>query len=182
MALDMTMALFRPALKYAMEKNGHGKALGHRMTRIERGEICLEFPYKEEVVGNPLTGVVHGGVIASLLDIACGSAAMTVLSTPAVAPTMDLRLDYMHPAEPRKPIYVEAKVYRKTSNVIFCRGLAWQDDKENPIAHCVANFMKVDSKSINFSAIAVTQLRRMLPWGKGAYSEEKTNGNGKSGQ
>lgn len=170
MAFDMTMALFRPALKYAMEKNGHGKTLGLKMTEINRGEINLVFPYKEEVIGNPLTGVVHGGVIVSLLDTACGSAAMTVLSTPAVAPTMDLRLDYMHPAEPNKPIYVEAKVYRQTSNVIFCRGLAWQEDKENPIAHCVANFMKVDSKSINFSAIAVTQLRRLMPWGKSGDS------------
>ena len=172
MAFDMTMALFRPALKYAMEKNGHGKALGHRMTSIERGEICLEFLYREEVVGNPLTGVVHGGVIVSLLDIACGSAAMTVLSTPAVAPTMDLRLDYMHPAEPHKPIYVEAKVYRKTSNVIFCRGLAWQDDKENPIAHCVANFMKLDAKSTRFGAIAVTKLRRMVSWGRSNDNSE----------
>jgi uncharacterized protein (TIGR00369 family) len=116
--------------------------------------------------------VVHGGVIVSLIDTACGSAAMTVLKTPAVAPTMDLRLDYMHPAEPNKPIYVEAKVYRQTSNVIFCRGLAWQDDKENPIAHGIANFMKVDSKSINFSAIAITQLRRLMPWGRSADSDK----------
>ena len=174
MAFDMTMALFRPALKYAMEKNGHGKTLGLKMTEINRGEINLVFPYNEEVVGNPLTGVVHGGVIVSLLDTACGSAAMTVLNTPAVAPTMDLRLDYMHPAEPHKPIYVEAKVYRQTSNVIFCRVLAWQEDKENPIAHCVANFMKVDSKSINFSAIAVTQLRRLMPWGQRSSSEQES--------
>ena len=174
MAFDMTMALFRPALKYAMEKNGHGKTLGLKMTEINRGQINLTFPYKEEVVGNPLTGVVHGGVIVSLLDTACGSAAMTVLTTPAVAPTMDLRLDYMHPAEPYKSIYVEAKVYRQTSNVIFCRGLAWQEDKENPIAHCVANFMKVDSKSISFSAIAVNQLRRLITWGERSSSEQES--------
>ncbi len=173
MAFDMTMALFRPALKYAMEKNGHGKTLGLKMTGINRGEINLVFPYKEEVIGNPLTGVIHGGIIVSLLDTACGSAAMTVLNTPAVTPTIDLRLDYMHPAEPNKPIYVEAKVYRQTSNVIFCRGLAWQEDKENPIAHCVANFMKVDSKSINFSAIAITQLRRLMPWGQKSASSDQ---------
>ena len=77
---------------------------------------------------------------------------------------MDLRLDYMRPAQPRKPIYVEAKVYRQSSNVIFCRGVAWQDDKENPIAHCVANFMKVDSKSIQFRSIAWKKLRRLMPW------------------
>ena len=167
----MTMALFRPALKYAMEKNGHGKTLGLKMTEINRGEINLVFPYKEEVVGNPLTGVVHGGVIVSLLDTACGSAAMTVLTTPAVAPTMDLRLDYMHPAEPYEPVYVSAKVYRNTSNVLFCRGSAWQDDPDNPIAHCVATFMKVDSPNISVASALRRRLRRLVR-GVGAKNKE----------
>jgi acyl-coenzyme A thioesterase PaaI-like protein len=59
---------------------------------------------------------------------------------------MDLRLDYMQPAEPEKPINISAKVYKNTSNVVFCRGVAWQSDMENPIAHCVATFMKLSKK------------------------------------
>ena len=171
MAFDMTMALFGPALKYAMEKNGHGKTLGLKMTEINRGQINLTFPYKEEVVGNPLTGVVHGGVIVSLLDTACGTAAITTLTGPSITPTMDLRLDYMHPAEPHQPIYVSAKVYRSTSNVIFCRGSAWQDDPENPIAHCVATFMTVDTPSISLGNIIRRRFNRLVRGDK-AYERE----------
>ena len=111
-------------------------------------------------MGNPITGVVHGGVIVSLLDTCCGSAAITTLTKAAITPTMDLRLDYMHPAAPHKPIYVSAKVYRNTSNVIFCRGSAWQEDRENPIAHCVATFMKVDTPSISFMNIVRRRFNR----------------------
>jgi len=52
----------------------------------------------------------------------------------------------MQPAEPEKPINISAKVYKNTSNVVFCRGVAWQSDMENPIAHCVATFMKLSKK------------------------------------
>jgi acyl-coenzyme A thioesterase PaaI-like protein len=110
-----------------------------------------------------------------LLDTACGCSAMTIQNKPSVTPTMDLRLDYMRPAQPHKPIYVEAKVYRQSSNVIFCRGVAWQDDRENPIAHCVANFMKVDSKSIQFRSIAMKRLRRLMPWRQASVTDSEQN-------
>ena len=124
--VNLKFAIFKPMLKLAMERTGHGAALGFELTKIGRGEVEMTFPYKLEVVGNPVTGVIHGGVIVSLLDTCCGCAAITTLTRSAVTPTMDLRLDYMHPAEPNKPIYVAAKVYRDTSNVVFCRGSAWQ--------------------------------------------------------
>jgi hypothetical protein len=75
---------------------------------------------------------------------------------------MDLRLDYMHPAEPKKPIFVSAKVYRNTANVIFCRGSAWQGDEDNPIAHCVATFMKVDAEGMRFSDILRRRVNRLF--------------------
>ena len=171
MAFDMTMALFRPALKYALERNGHGAALGFTLDRLERGETSLTFPYREDVVGNPITGVVHGGTIVSLLDTACGCAAMTIQKRPTVTPTMDLRLDYMRPAQPFKPIHVEAKVYRQSSNVIFCRGVAWQEDKDQPIAHCVANFMRLESGSIQFRSLG-KRLSRLLPWNQPALNSD----------
>ena len=162
MGFNLKLAMFKPALKFAMERSGHGAALGFKLTRVGRGEVEMTFPYKEEVVGNPITGVVHGGVIVSLLDTCCGCAAITVLDRRAITPTMDLRLDYMHPAEPKKPIFVSAKVYRNTANVIFCRGSAWQDDEDNPIAHCVATFMKVDAEGMRFSDILRRRVNRLF--------------------
>jgi uncharacterized protein (TIGR00369 family) len=169
--MNLKLAIFKPILKLAMERSGHGAALGFELTRIGRGEVEMSFPYKEEVVGNPVTGVVHGGVIVSLLDTCCGCAAISVLKRPSVTPTMDLRLDYMHPAEPGQPIYVSAKVYRDTSSVIFCRGSAWQDDPENPIAHCVATFMRVDSPSISLGNVIRRRFKRLIHGDK-AYERE----------
>lgn len=160
--MNLKLALFKPMLKLAMERTGHGAALGFEITRIGSGEVDLVFPYKAETVGNPLTGVVHGGVIVSLLDTCCGSAAITMLNSSAVTPTMDLRLDYMHAAKPFEPIYVSAKVYKNTSNVIFCRGSAWQDDPDNPIAHCIANFIRVETSSISLGAIVKRRVGRLM--------------------
>ena len=169
--MNLKLAIFKPMLKLAMERTGHGAALGFELTRVGRGEVEMSFPYKEETVGNPVTGVVHGGVIVSLLDTCCGCAAISVLKRPSVTPTMDLRLDYMHPAEPGQPIYVSAKVYRDTSNVIFCRGSAWQDDPENPIAHCVATFMRVDTPSISLGNVIRRRFKRLIHGDK-AYERE----------
>ncbi len=169
--MNLKLAIFKPMLKLAMERTGHGAALGFELTRVGRGEVEMSFPYKEETVGNPVTGVVHGGVIVSLLDTCCGCAAISVLKRPSVTPTMDLRLDYMHPAEPGQPIYVSAKVYRDTSNVIFCRGSAWQDYPENPIAHCVATFMRVDTPSISLGNMIRRRFKRLIHGDK-AYEQE----------
>ena len=160
--VNLKFAIFKPMLKLAMERTGHGAALGFELTKIGRGEVEMTFPYKLEVVGNPVTGVIHGGVIVSLLDTCCGCAAITTLTRSAVTPTMDLRLDYMHPAEPKKPIFVSAKVYRNTANVIFCRGSAWQNDEDNPIAHCVATFMKVEAQSLSFPNVLRRSFKRFV--------------------
>ena len=172
MAFDLKLALFKPLIKLAMERSGHGAALGFDLRVVERGEVSMTFPYNEAVIGNPVTGVVHGGVIVSLLDTCCGCAAITSMLRPTVTPTMDLRLDYMHPAEPGQPIYLSAKVYRNSSNVIFCRGSAWQDDKENPIAHCVATFMKIDSEGFSFANIVRRRFKRLTGGAKAQESSQ----------
>ena len=163
---NLRKAIYRPLFKLAMERSGHGSALGFIVTRVGDGEAEITFPYNPAVIGNPLTGVIHGGVIVSLLDTCCGIACWSVMQRIGFAPTMDLRLDYMHAAEPEKPIYVSAKVYRDTSSVIFCRGSAWQDDPDNPIAHCVANFMRIENAKLSYAGIVKRQLGRLFATSK----------------
>ena len=166
MDFNLKSSVFKPALKMAMEKTGHGKKLGFRITEVSGGGVSLVYPYDTEAVGNPVTGVIHGGVIVSLLDTCCGCAAMSVMETPSITPTVDLRVDYMHAAEPMKPVYASGKVYKITASVIFCRGVAWQEDIENPIAHCVANFMRIGASKTSFSSIFRAGIRRIIPWPK----------------
>lgn len=121
----------------------HCQVLGISMHSASTDGITLTLPYSPHIVGNPQTGVIHGGALTSLMDTACGMATLCVLPEFEVCPTLDLRIDYMHAAEPHKDVHGFALCYRVTSDVIFARGFAYQDDPERPIAHVVGTFMRM---------------------------------------
>ena len=76
---------------------------------------------KERLVGDPDTGVIHGGVLTAFLDNLCGTAASSALSKPRFVATLDLRIDYMRPAEQGRDIIGEAECYHQTRNICFTR-------------------------------------------------------------
>lgn len=125
----------------------HCKLLGITVKDIDVAKLKLELPYSENIIGNPETGVIHGGALTTLMDTACGFAAICALvDTPGICPTLDLRIDYMKPAEPGKAVIGSAEAYRVSQNVIFARGIAFHEgDEANPIAHCTASFMRIDN-------------------------------------
>lgn len=86
---------------------------------------------------------MHGGALTTLMDTTCGMATLCVLPRFEVCPTLDLRIDYMHPAEAGKDIYGHAQCYRVTRDVIFTRGTAYQDDPDQPICQVVGTFMRL---------------------------------------
>ena len=99
--------------------------------------------YTSDIVGDPDTGVVHGGVITALLDSASGHAVRDEHAggDEISIATLDLRIDYMRPAEPGKTIYARADCYKTTRNVAFVRAGAFHDDPDDPIATSVGTFM-----------------------------------------
>ena len=120
----------------------HNKALGLRVVEMtERGEATFELPYAEQLVGNPDTGVLHGGAITALLDGASGAAVFTALTEWVPIATLDLRIDYLRPAEPGKAVRATATCYKLTRNVAFTRALAYHDDPADAIASASGTFM-----------------------------------------
>ena len=123
----------------------HCKLLGMEVLDVDVGKLVLNLPYSEDIIGNPETKVIHGGVLTTLMDTACGFAAICALDEPGICPTLDLRIDYMRAAEPGKAVIGDAEAYRVSSNVVFTRGVAYHEGKrDKPIAHCTASFMRID--------------------------------------
>lgn len=121
----------------------HCQLLDMRVERADADGMTLVLPYAQKIVGNPQTGAIHGGALTTLMDTTCGMATLCVLPVFEVCPTLDLRIDYMHPAEAGKDIYGYAQCYRVTRDVIFTRGMAYQDDPQRPIAQVVGTFMRL---------------------------------------
>ena len=121
----------------------HCQVLGVKLHSASEEGLTLVLPYSPDIVGNPLTGIIHGGALTTLMDTACGMSTLCVLPQFEICPTLDLRIDYMHAAEPGKDIFGFAQCYRVTPDVIFTRGFAYQDDPEQPVAHVVGTFMRL---------------------------------------
>ncbi len=119
----------------------HNKALGIEIVDVGDRTARYRLPYDEQLIGNPETGVLHGGAITALLDACCGSAAFNALATPQPIATLDLRIDYLGPAEPRRDVIASAECFKVTRNVAFVRAVAFHDDEASPIAAATCTFM-----------------------------------------
>lgn len=129
----------------------HCDVLGLKASKLEGKHITIELPYSDQLIGNPDSRVIHGGALTTLLDTTCAMAIPLALGEFQVSPTLDLRIDYMTSAKPDLPIYARAEAYRVTSNVVFSKGIAFQDDPDKPIAHCVATFMRLPKETTDAS-------------------------------
>ena len=131
-------------LKMFLQGVRHSMELGMALEEITPQGLVVRLPYSDKIIGNPDTGVIHGGAITSLMDQACGLAVAQAMAPDFdITPTIDLRIDYMRPAEPGKDVFAYVESYRKTRSVVFTRGIAYQDNRDEPIAHCVANYMRM---------------------------------------
>ena len=60
----------------------HNKALGLKVIGARKGFASMELGWREELVGNPETGVLAGGPLTAMLDGCCGMAVATILKKP----------------------------------------------------------------------------------------------------
>ena len=117
-----------------------GKALALKILRVSRGEVDMEMPYDEKLVGDPGTGVIHGGAVSTLMDTCCGAAVMAHPKSGHATATIGLRLDYMRPARPGQAIVARATCHRITRSVAFVRAEAFDDDADAPVATATGTF------------------------------------------
>ena len=78
-----------------------------RVSEVNEDDIRINVPWRQEFIVNPKRGYAHGGILATLIDIAADYALAVKIGTPV--PTVDLRVDYHRAAMPGE-LTVKARV------------------------------------------------------------------------
>jgi len=94
----------------------------------------MSLPYDERLIGDPETGVIHGGAVSVLMDTCAGASVLMHPANGGPLATLDLRIEYMRAAKPGIMITAEANCFHVTRTVAFIRVEAWDADQSRPVA------------------------------------------------
>ena len=109
------------------------RMLGLRLEELHADHVIMNFDMKEELIGNFLQGILHGGVISSVLDMAGGMATMAaaiyknadksiedLVGIIGKTSTIDLHICYLSPG--RGKIFIaKAWIIKSGKKISFAR-------------------------------------------------------------
>jgi len=141
-----TDTAFDPAhLGGLIMNHGHTGFIGMNYRSHGENWIELAMPWREDLVGDPETGVLASGPIISLLDNATSMSVWTLRKSFCAQVTLDLRVDYVRAAKPGKTIIAWAECYQLKRSMAFVRGIAHEGDIADPVAHAAGIFIQVEA-------------------------------------
>lgn len=105
----------RERIARALESVPFGKLLGLKLESVKPGEATLSLEVRPDFMQN--NGVVHGGVIASLIDSATAFSILPLLAGNERITTVDLTINYLRPLV-SGTVQATARVLREGGRVI----------------------------------------------------------------
>ena len=118
-------------LKAIIQSSPFSRFLGIEAQADERGVLAI-LPIRDELIGNVMLPAMHGGCVASFLEIACLLQLAYETGTNAPARAIDISVEYLRPAR-RATTYARARIRRLGKRVAVVHAEAWQHDEDKPV-------------------------------------------------
>ncbi len=110
----------------------HG-VFGLRVEAAHGGRARLVVPYRPELLGDAARPAIHGGVLATMIDVAGGAAVMSEIGEHDRTSTIDMRVDYLRPGE-KLDLFADARIVRMGARVAVAAAVVHHGDPERPVA------------------------------------------------
>jgi uncharacterized protein (TIGR00369 family) len=88
-------------------------------------------------------GLMHGGVIASVADVACGYAALSLLPDTKEVLTVEFKINFLKPAQADR-VFAVATVVQAGRTLTVCEATVFDSSRSKALAMMTATMMAVD--------------------------------------
>ena len=132
-------------VRESFSRQGFMKTLGAEISVLHHGQVEIRVGYRPTLTQQ--NGFIHAGVLTSILDSACGYAAMSVGPEKHDVLSVEFKVNLLAPAKGERFV-ARAAVKRAGKNLTVCTADAFaiQNGQEKVVATMLATMMNISPK------------------------------------
>lgn len=139
---------FEQRVRGSFDRQRFMTTLGARLDHVKPGDVAIAIPFRDDLVQQH--GFLHAGVVTSVVDSACGYAALTLMRPGVAVLSVEFKINLLAPAA-GSLFRATGRVLRPGKTLTVCTGelVALDGDSVGaPIAVMQATMMAVEGRDI----------------------------------
>ena len=121
------------------------KTLNASLDKVESGLVQISSKFSDSL--SQQHNFFHAGVMTSIVDSACGFAAMTLAPEDKDILTVEFKINFIRPGRTTRLIAV-GKVIQSGKTLTICEGSVYDDSGQKLIAKMTATMITVDASRV----------------------------------
>ena len=127
-------------VRESFNRQGFMRSLGAALESVAPGTVTITCGLDERWTQQH--GLLHGGVLASLADVACGYAALSVMPADREVLTVEFKINFVKPAKTDRVVAV-GQVVQSGRTLTVCEGSVFDASRSRLLARMTATMMAV---------------------------------------
>jgi len=110
---------FESRVRASFERQRAMHTIGARIVRVDPGEVELELPFRNDLTQQH--GFLHAGIVTTLVESACGYAALSVMDREAAVLSVEYKVNLLAPAVGERMRAI-GRVIKSGRTLMVCTG------------------------------------------------------------
>ena len=110
---------FESRVRASFDRQRAMHTIGARIVRVEPGEVELELPFRDDLTQQH--GFLHAGIVTTLVDSACGYAALSVMDRESAVLSVEYKVNMLAPAIGERMRAI-GRVIKSGRTLVVCTG------------------------------------------------------------
>ena len=139
---DISDSEYEARVRASFDRQRLMRTIGASLTSVTPGEVEITLPFRDDLTQQH--GFVHAGIVTTIMDNACGYAALSVMPPNTGVLTVEYKVNLLAPAVGTQLI-ARGRVTRPGRTIVVCSGdvQAVREGEEHLVAVMLATMMVV---------------------------------------